>query len=343
MSVADGEIWLIQMTENWRFSENCSFTLDVKAQRIFYTLISSFEEKMKKISGHIKPRQSVVSQRFQFRQREQMPGETLTSFASALQELASACAFGCWQEELILHQLIDKAADQRIQEQLLMELDTLTLAQAVELGSQMERVLQKNCPGFIPVLTKQWENCRSTSKIWKIRNYNCCNQWYCWRQREPLALTTKYDQEKQNHFIPFCHSPMPSAAVLRIQHLGCQVGCPATTKRTPRRVRKMQVGCWLQRAWDRVTENCTWAPGSWPFQLWVCAEPNSQLSCSPPGYTAVLEHFHMLDFCLFSFARLKFCMKAFGEVLTIVRAVSALGLVCGCVGWRLLLKDLAEK
>lgn len=202
-----------------------------------------FEEKMKKFSGHIKPRQSVVSQRFQFRQREQTPGETLTTCASALQELASACAFGCWQEEQILHQLIDKAADQRVQEQLLMELDTLTLAQAAELGSQMERVLQKNCPGFISVLTKQWEDCSSTSKIWKIRNYSCCNQWYCWRQRKPTALTTKYDQEKQNHFIPFCHSPMSSVPVMRRQHLGWQMRCPATTNTAPRRVRNIQVGC----------------------------------------------------------------------------------------------------
>ncbi|KAL9845086.1 rho guanine nucleotide exchange factor 4 isoform 1-T1 [Geothlypis trichas] len=104
------------------------------------------------------------------------------------------------------------------------------------MGSQMERVLQKNCPGFIPVLTKQWENCSSTSKIWKIKDFNCCNQWYCWRQRKPLALTTKYDQEKQNHFIPFCHSPMPPAAVVRRQHLGWQVRCAAST----RRARKVQ-------------------------------------------------------------------------------------------------------
>ncbi|RMC02331.1 hypothetical protein DUI87_21499 [Hirundo rustica rustica] len=169
-----------------------------------------------------------------------MPGETLTTFASALQELAAVCAFGCWQEELILAQLIDRAADRRIREKLLMELDTLTQARAVELGSQMERGLQKNCPGFISVLTKQRENCCSTSKIWKIRNCNCCNQWYCWRQRKPPALTTKYDQEKQNQFIPFCHSPMPSAPVMRRQHLGWPVRCPATSNRTPRRVRSIQ-------------------------------------------------------------------------------------------------------
>lgn len=41
-------------------------------------------------------------------------------FDLALQELASACAFGCWQDELILYQLIDKAADWWIREKLLM-------------------------------------------------------------------------------------------------------------------------------------------------------------------------------------------------------------------------------
>lgn len=51
--------------------------------------------------------------------------------------------------------------------------------------------------------------------------------------------------------------------------------------------------------------------------------PNSQLSCSPPGYTAVLEHFYMLDFCFFSFARTSILHEGFCEVLTIVRAVSA--------------------
>lgn len=196
---------------------------------------------MKKISGHVKSRQSVVLQRFQFRQWEQMPGETLPTLASALQELAAVCAFGCQQEEMILDQLMDRAANRRIREKLLMELGALTL---VKLGSHMDRVLQKNCPGFVSVLTKQWGNCSSTSKIWKIRNYNCCGQWYCWRQRRPAALTTKYDQEKQNQFIPFCHSPMSFAPVVRRLQLGWPVRCPANTShRTPRRVRNMQVGC----------------------------------------------------------------------------------------------------
>lgn len=196
--------------------------LDVKDQRIFTTLVSaaSFKETMKKVSGHIKPRQSVVLQKFQFRQWAQLSGETFTAFALALQELTSVCVFGCWQEELILDQLIDKAADWQIRKKLLMELDTLTLSQAAELGLQMERVLPKTCPGFISVVTKQWENWSNSSKIWKIRNDNCSNQWYCWERKKSPALTTKYDQEKQNQFIPSCHSPVSSAAVMERQHLG---------------------------------------------------------------------------------------------------------------------------
>lgn len=219
--------------------------LDAEDQRIFTTLISaaSFEETMKKFSGHIKPRQSMVSQRFQFRQRAQLPGETFATFAMALQDLATVCAFGCWQEELILDQLIDKAADWRIREKLLMELDSLTLPQAVELGSQMERVFQKSSPRFISVLTNQWENWSSSSEIWKIRNDNCCNQWHCWGQKRFPALTTKYDQEKPNQFIPFCHRSVSSAPVMGRQRLGWQRRYPATAHTEHGKARNFQVGC----------------------------------------------------------------------------------------------------
>uniref|UniRef100_A0A8C3LXH5 Uncharacterized protein n=1 Tax=Chrysolophus pictus TaxID=9089 RepID=A0A8C3LXH5_CHRPC len=191
---------------------------------------------MKKFSGHVKPRQSVVLQRFQFRQRAQQPGETFMTFALALQELASACAFGCWQEELILEQLIDKAADWRIREKLLMELDSLTLARAVELGSQMERMLQKTYPRLISALTKQWEDWSDRSKIWKIRPGNCCKLSYCWEQKRFPALTTKYHQEKQSQFIPSYHSQVSSAAVMGMQHLGRQLS-PTTSNTTHRRAR----------------------------------------------------------------------------------------------------------
>lgn len=198
---------------------------------------------MKKLSGPIKPGKSAVLQRFQFRQRAQLPGETFTAFALALQELASACAFGCWQEELILDQLIDKAADWRIREELLMQLGSLTLARAVELGSQMERALQKTCPRFISVLTKQWESWSGSTRMWKIRNENCSNQWYCWGQKKSLDLTTKYDQEKQNQFIPSCHSPVSSALVMGRQQLDWQLRCPTTSNTNHGRARKFQVGC----------------------------------------------------------------------------------------------------
>ena len=219
----------------------------MKDQRIFTTLVSaaSFEETTKKLLGLIKPRQSVMLQRFQLRQRAQLPGETIRAFALALEELASACAFGCWRAELILDQLIDKAAGWRIREKLLMELHTLSLAQAVELGSQVERALQKTCPRFISVLTKQRENWSGSGRIWKIRNADCCNQWYCWRQKNPPALTPKYDQKKQNRFLPSCHGPVSSAPVMRRHHLGWQRTCPASASTEHGRVRNFQVGCRL--------------------------------------------------------------------------------------------------
>ncbi|KAK2514396.1 hypothetical protein Q9233_014973 [Columba guinea] len=144
------------------------------------------------------------------------------------------------KEELILDQLIDKAADWRIREELLMQLGSLTLARAVELGSQMERALQKTCPRFISVLTKQWESWSGSTRMWKIRNENCSNQWYCWGQKKSLDLTTKYDQEKQNQFIPSCHSPVSSALVMGRQQLDWQLRCPTTSNTNHGRARKFQ-------------------------------------------------------------------------------------------------------
>lgn len=221
---------------------------------------------MKKFSGHVKPRQSVVLQRFQFRQRAQQPGETFVTFALALQELASACAFGCWQEELILEQLIDKATDWRIREKLLMELDSLTLSRAVELGSHMERMLQKTYPGLISALTKQWKDWSDSNKIWKIREGNCCKLSYCWEQKRFPALTTKYHQEKQSQFIPSYHSPVSSAAVMGLQHLGRQLS-PATSNTRCRRAGNCKVGRWLQRDWKGMIENWTKAHGTRQWKL----------------------------------------------------------------------------
>lgn len=70
------------MSETWRLHKDYSQSLDVKDQKVFMTLISavSFKETMKKFPGHIKPRQSVVLQRFQFRQRTKQWGETFITF-----------------------------------------------------------------------------------------------------------------------------------------------------------------------------------------------------------------------------------------------------------------------
>lgn len=110
---------------------------------------------------------------------------------------------------------------------------------------------------------------------------------------------------------------------------------------------------------DKKLNKTTWVQTVQTVGLLLIQNPNSRLSCSPPGYTAVLEHLNenlfflewkywlhavtYYNFCFLSFAILKSCMKAFGEVLTIVKAMSVLVLVYRCVGWRLLLKELTGK
>ncbi|XP_061492363.1 rho guanine nucleotide exchange factor 4 [Rhineura floridana] len=140
----------------------------------------TFFETTNEFQEDFVPRQNIFKriQRLCFRQREQLPGETFSSFASALWELASGCDFGPLQDELVLDQLVEKAEDWRIRETLLLQIDSLTLAKAVELGSQME-TLFKTAPSRISAVIEQWERQIINNRNWRkkgCRHYGSLHQ-----------------------------------------------------------------------------------------------------------------------------------------------------------------------
>lgn len=108
---------------------------------------------------------------------------------------------------------------------------------------------------------------------------------------------------------------------------------------------RLLIAKWLGK-WQKLNKG-TWDQTVQTVGLLLIQNPNSRLSCSPPGYTGVLERLNKnlsplewsywphgvacYDFCFLPFARLKSYVKAFWEVLTIVKAVSALVLVYWCV------------
>ncbi len=87
------------------------------------------------------PKVNVIAERHKFRQRAQRPDETIDHFLASLRELAAACEFGDMEEQMLRDQLIERVANTRIRDRLLLEPD-LTLAKATALALQIETGLR---------------------------------------------------------------------------------------------------------------------------------------------------------------------------------------------------------
>ncbi|KAJ6669132.1 hypothetical protein lerEdw1_007941 [Lerista edwardsae] len=170
-----------------------------------------FFETINELEEHFVPRKSVFKriQRLTFRQRAQCPGETFASFASALWDLALGCGFGPLQEELVLDQLIEKAEDWRIRKALLLQIDSLTLAKAVALGSQMEAAFRA-APRRLSGIIDQWQQQILGSRNWRRKD---CSRHGSLPQR-PEKVTVTYRTtchlcKRKKHSFQDCHSLRP--------------------------------------------------------------------------------------------------------------------------------------
>uniref|UniRef100_A0A3B3H8G5 Retrotransposon gag domain-containing protein n=1 Tax=Oryzias latipes TaxID=8090 RepID=A0A3B3H8G5_ORYLA len=115
-----------------------------EGQRIFATLTLSddtYATATAALKSHFCSGRSRWMHRFEFRQRCQQPGETVAHFASALRELAKLCDFGTLEDGLIVDQLIEKTSSNQLRERLLLESNSMTLADALVIGKQLESAL----------------------------------------------------------------------------------------------------------------------------------------------------------------------------------------------------------
>lgn len=55
--------------------------------------------------------QSALLRRFIFRQRRQLPGESIQQFVANLRGLAGSCKFGALQDEMVCDQLIEHTSN----------------------------------------------------------------------------------------------------------------------------------------------------------------------------------------------------------------------------------------
>uniref|UniRef100_A0A671TQZ6 Retrotransposon gag domain-containing protein n=1 Tax=Sparus aurata TaxID=8175 RepID=A0A671TQZ6_SPAAU len=120
--------------------------LGQEGQRIFATLTLSDDKYVTAtaaLKAHFSSGRSRRMHRFEFRQRTQKPGETVAHYVSALCELAGPCDFGTLEDGLIVDQLIEKTSCTQLRERLLLEPDSMTLADALVIGKQLETAVME--------------------------------------------------------------------------------------------------------------------------------------------------------------------------------------------------------
>ncbi|XP_033114101.1 uncharacterized protein K02A2.6-like [Anneissia japonica] len=124
-------------------------SLGPEGQRIFYTLPELGEagddiltKAMTTLQSHFAPKVSVVAERYRFRQRAQLPHESVDNYIAALRELASRCEFGTFENEMLRDQLVEKTNSSKIRTRLLTETD-VKLDKAIKLARQCETAMKE--------------------------------------------------------------------------------------------------------------------------------------------------------------------------------------------------------
>nr|XP_020469981.1 zinc finger protein 585A-like [Monopterus albus] len=121
--------------------QNC---LGPEGQRVFTTLIkgeATYAAAIAVLTDYFTSDHTSQMCRLKFHQRAQMPGETVDQFVSALEELLRPCNYGDLHDKLILDQLIEKTNSPQLRERLVLQKETLTLAEAVVIGKEVESTL----------------------------------------------------------------------------------------------------------------------------------------------------------------------------------------------------------
>ncbi|XDV17686.1 hypothetical protein PO909_023512 [Leuciscus waleckii] len=115
--------------------------LGAEGQRVLGTLEighSDYDTAVELLTAHFAAPQSALLLHFQFRQRQQLPGESVQQYVANLRGLASTCKFGALPDEMILDQFIEHTNNAKLRETLLLEPDDLSLSQAITIALQIE-------------------------------------------------------------------------------------------------------------------------------------------------------------------------------------------------------------
>ena len=97
----------------------------------------SFKTIIETLQKHLSPRPLLIAERFRFHNRNQLEGETVSSYLAELKKLSLYCEFGTNLNDALRDRLVCGLHNELIQKRLLSEPD-LSLAKASEIALAME-------------------------------------------------------------------------------------------------------------------------------------------------------------------------------------------------------------
>ena len=102
---------------------------------------TEYMKALHKIEKEFRQIKNKRAERYIFRKRDQMPGETISEYVAVLRDLASTCDFGDFLNDALCDQIIEKINNHKIRERLLAE-EHLTLDGAIRIAKRLEGAIR---------------------------------------------------------------------------------------------------------------------------------------------------------------------------------------------------------
>ena len=103
-----------------------------------------FNDLVKTLRAHLKPKPLVIAERFKFHKRMQHEEESVAEYIVTLKHLATHCDFGSFLNDALRDQLVVGLSQDSMQRKLLAE-DKLTFKKACEIAQAMELAERNTC------------------------------------------------------------------------------------------------------------------------------------------------------------------------------------------------------
>ena len=125
--------------------------IGAKAYELLHNLVAPdspkdkrFNDLVKTLRAHLKPKPLVITERFKFHKRMQQQEESVAEYIVTLKHLATHCDFGTFLNDALRNQLVVGLSQDSTQRKLLTE-DKLTFKKACEIAQAMELAEKNTC------------------------------------------------------------------------------------------------------------------------------------------------------------------------------------------------------